>query len=242
MTRTISAAVAVGLSVLLLAAPPARADDEARLRQAFATFISAKELQLDVVPDLYPGGYARISVHARQANIGGMIVDEAWFRLVGASLDPDGLQRGELRILDLRDSAMHIKASIKSLEEYFREGNPVKDIKLWSDGEYVYGQGTVPLAGVLTKVYLKGFFAVGGTKDVYFYVYDLRVNGLPLFAPLIRKWEDEINPVFRQTLWPVTFKIRALKMTKDWLVVSSQADASAPCTFCTGGDAPTVSP
>lgn len=231
------------LAVALLVPPVVAApDDEADLRRAFASFIGAKELRLDTVPDIYPGGYARISIYAKRANLGGMIVDEAWFRLVGVTLDPAALKRGELRISDVRDSAMHVKASIKSLEEYFQQGNPIKDIKLWSDGEYLYGQGTVPLGGLLAKVYLKGFFAVGGTKDVYFYIYDLRVNGLPIFSPLIKKWEEQINPVFSQMLWPVTFKIRALKMTPEWFVVSSQADPNAPCLFCTGGDAPAVAP
>lgn len=231
------------LAMVVLGSPAgAAADGEADLRRAFSSFIAAKELRFDTVPDLYPGGYARISVYAKQASLGGMIVDEAWFRLVGVSLDPAALGRGELRILDIRDSAMHIRASIKSLEEYFTQGNPIKDIRLWSDGEYLYGQGTVPLSGVFTRVYLKGFFAVGGTKEVYFYIQDLRVNGLPLFFPLIRKWEQDINPIFSQALWPVTFKIRALKMTKDWFVVSSQPDPNAPCSYCTGGDAPTVAP
>lgn len=240
---TIVRIAAIILAVVVLGSPAGAAPDgEADLRRAFSSFIAAKELRFDTVPDLYPGGYARISVYAKQASLGGMIVDEAWFRLVGVSLDPAALGRGELRILDIRDSAMHIRASIKSLEEYFTQGNPIKDIRLWSDGEYLYGQGTVPLSGVLARVYLKGFFAVGGTKEVYFYIQDLRVNGLPLFFPLIRKWEQDINPIFSQALWPVTFKIRALKMTKDWFVVSSQPDPNAPCSYCTGGDAPTVAP
>ena len=40
----------------------------------------------------------------------------------------------------------------------------------------------------------------------------------------------------------MTFKIRALKMTREWLVLSSQADPKAPCHFCTGGDAAPVAP
>lgn len=217
-------------------------DDQANLRRAFGNFIAAKEMRFDIVPDLYPGGYARISLYAKKASLGGLLVDEVWFRLVGVTLDAAALQRGELVILDTRDSALHARASIKRLEEYFREGNPVKDIRLWSDGQYLHGQGTVPLGGAMAKVYLRGFFAVGGTKDVYFYVDDLRVNGLPMFSPLIKKWEEEINPILRQTEWPVTFKIRSLKMTKEWLVVSSQVDTEAPCHFCTGGDAATVAP
>lgn len=234
----VAALVAVGMRVS--AAQPT--DDQANLRRAFGNFIAAKEMRFDIVPDLYPGGYARISVYAKKASLGGLLVDEVWFRLVGVTLDAAALQRGDLVIVDTRDSALYARASIKRLEEYFQDGNPVKDIRLWSDGQYLHGQGTVPLGGAMAKVYLRGFFAVEGTKDVYFYVDDLRVNGLPMFSPLIKKWEDEINPILHQTNWPVTFKIRALKMTKERLVISSQVDTEAPCHFCTGGDAATVAP
>jgi hypothetical protein len=217
-------------------------DDETALRRAFAGFIAAKEMRFDIVPDLYPGGYARISVYAKKASLGGLLVDEVWFRLVGVSLDVPALGRGELIIREARDTAVHARASIKRLEEYFQDGNPVKDIRLWSDGQYLYGRGTVPFGGAMTRVYLRGFFAVGGTKDVYFYVDDLRVNGFPMLAPLIKKWENEINPILNQTDWPVTFKLRTLKMTEEWLVISSQADPEAPCHFCTGGEPATVAP
>lgn len=230
------------LAVLTSTVPASPNGGEADLRRAFSAFIKAKELRFDLVPDLYPGGYARISIYAKRADLGGMIVDEAWFALVGASLDPEALRRGELRILDLRDSAMHVRASIKSLQEYFQQGNGMKDIELWSDGEYLFGRGTVPVAGLPMKVYLKGSFAVTGTRDVRFHITDLRLNGLPIFSPLVRRWEEQINPVFNQSLWPITFNIRGLRMTREWFLVSSQADPSAPCPFCSGGDASTVGP
>lgn len=242
MRRRGARILGVVLLAVLAVAGAASGQSEAELRQAFANFLSTKDVRIDSVPDLYPGGYARISVYARKANLGGMVVDEIWFRLVGASLDPAALQQGTLQFLDTRDTAMYARTSIKSLEDYFRAGNPIKDIRLWSDGDYLYGEGTVPLGGTLAKVWLKGFFAVGGTKEVYFYVDNLRINGLPVFDPIIRKLEADINPVLTQATWPVTFKIRALKITKDWFVVSSQQDPSAPCAFCTGGDSPSVAP
>ncbi|MDQ7844292.1 MAG: hypothetical protein QN141_13685 [Armatimonadota bacterium] len=235
-------AAAVVATVALGSAAGAAADPEADLHRAFGAFIKARQLEIDAVPDLYPGGYARISLHARQADLGGMVVEEAWFRLVGVSLDPEALRRGDLRVLDLRDSAMHLRASLRNLEAYFQQGNGIKDIRLRSDGQFLYAEGTVPLAGVPAKVHLKGFFVVGGTKDVYFYIDSLKINGMPVLYPLIRRWEQEINPVFTQALWPVTFKIRSLRMTPEAFIVSSQADAAAPCLFCTGGDAPTVAP
>lgn len=227
--------------VLILAGSTA-AQTDPDLRRAFGNFLQTKDVRVDSVPDLYAGGYARISVYARNASLGSMVVDEVWFRLVGVTLDPAALQQGTLRILDTRDTFMHARATIKNLEEYFRAGNPIKDIRLRSDGEYLYMEGTVPLVGVLTKVWLKGFFQVGGTKEVYFYINDLRLNGLPVFDPLIRTLEAKYNPVLTQATWPVTFKIRALKMTKEWFVVSSQPDPNAPCAYCTGGEEPNVSP
>lgn len=235
-------AITVLAMVVLVPAVPAPADEGADLKRAFARFISARELRFDTVPDIYAGGYARISIYAKRASMGGMVVDEAWFRLIGASLDPAALKRGELRIVDVRDASIHVRASIKSLEEYFQQGNSLNDVKLWSDGEYLYGRGTVPLIGVPAKVYFKGAFEVGGTKEVYFHIDDLRVNGLPMFSPLIRKWERDINPVFKQSDWPVTFRIRGLRMTRDWFVVSSLPNLSAPCDFCWGLESPSVRP
>lgn len=244
MIRMLLTCIGLTLVVAVAIAPPvsATANDLTDLQRAFATFIDTKQMRIDAVPDLYPGGYARISIQARKANVGGMVVDEAWFRLVGVSLDPTALKRGELRILELRDSSMHVKASMKSLADYFQRGDGIKEVQLWSDGDYLYCRGTVPLSGVPTKVYVKGFFAVGGTKDVYFYIDNMRVNGLPMFSPLLRKWEQDINPVFSQAQWPITFKIRGLKMTQEWFIVSSQPNASSPCAFCTGGESPSVSP
>lgn len=225
------------LAAGVIAAP---AEPEADLKRAFAAFIKAKELRFDVVPDIYPGGYARISVYARAADLGGLLVDEAWFRLTGASLDPEALRRGELRVLEMRDSAMHVRASLRSLEAYFQQGDGVKEVRLWSDGDYLFGQGVVPLVGIPARVSFKGSFAVGGTKEVYFHISDLRLNGLPVLSPLVRRFEQDINPVFSQSLWPITFKIRALRMTRESFVVSSQADPAAPCPFCSGGESPSV--
>lgn len=233
-TRSLGWTLIVLALTILIPAGSAPADDAGDLRRAFSRFIASKDLRFDTVPDLYAGGYARISIYARRATLGGMVADEVWFRLVGASLDPEALRRGELLLLDVRDSAMHVRASLKNLEEYFHRDDAIRDIKLWSDGQYLYIRGTVALLGVPTRVYLKGSFELNGTKDVYFRIDDLRVNGLPMLSALIKKWERDINPVFRQTDWPVTFQIRALRMTSEWLILSSQRNLDARCDFCWG--------
>jgi hypothetical protein len=137
---------------------------------------------------------------------------------------------------------MHVRASLRSLEAYFQQGDGVKDVRLWSDGDYLFGQGVVPLVGIPARVSFKGSFAVGGTREVHFRISDLRLNGLPVLSPIVRRFEENINPVFSQQLWPVTFRIRGLRMSREWLVVSSQADPSAPCAFCLDGSAPGVGP
>lgn len=241
MRQVRGAALLVLLAALWSPAAAASPEDGGGgLRKAFGSFITAQDLRFDVVPDIYPGGYARISVYARKADLGGMVVDEAWFRLTGASLDPEALRRGELRVLELRDSAMHVRASLRSLEAYFQQGNGVRDVRLWSDGDHLFGQGVVPLVGVPARVSFKGSFAVGGTREVYFRISDLRLNGLPVLAPIVRRFEEDINPVFSQERWPVTFRIRALRMSREEFVVSSQADPAAPCSFCLDVDRPGV--
>jgi len=236
------AALIVVSVVVAAIAPPASGQSEAELQKLFAGFLKTNDIKIDAVPDLYPGGFARVSVYAKKANLGGMQVDEVWFRVIGASLNVAAMQRGELRVDEWRESAIYARFTLKNLQEYFISGNAFKDIRLWSDGQFLFGEGTVPLNNLAVRVWLKGWFALGGTKDVYFYIDNMRVNGVPLLDPIIRTLESKYNPVLTQSTWPVTFAIRSLKVTKEVVVVSSQADANSPCAFCTGGDAPVVSP
>ncbi len=73
-------------------------------------------MRMDVVPDIYEGGYARVSVYAQQAAVGGMRVDEMWIRLVGVSFDPAELNRGVLRVLGVRDSGVFGKLNLQNVE------------------------------------------------------------------------------------------------------------------------------
>ncbi len=232
----------IATSVLFGVAGGAVGQPGSDLFAAFSAFFHTKDVRIDNVPDLYPGGYARISVYAKKANLSGLVADEVWIRLVGVTLDVAALRAGTLRITDTRDTALYARSSLKSLEEYFLAGNAFKDIRLWSEEGYLFGEGTIPYDGRPVKVWLKGFFAVGGISEVYFYLDNMRLNGLPVPTFVIRKLESDMNPVLTQRTWPVTFKIRSLLMTKDVFVISSQADPSAPCAYCSSGDAPTVNP
>lgn len=204
------------------------------LLKAFSGFLRTDLLRVESVPDLYPGGYARISLYAQKANLGGLVVEEVWFKLVGASLDPDLLSRAALKLTDARETAMHGRASIKGLESFFTRdsGDGIKDIRLWSDGQSLFAEGTVPVNGISVHVFLQGYFTVNGSKELFFHIQNARLNGLPIFAFLLRSMESKINPVMSQTAWPVTFNIRAVRMTKEEFLLSSQRDLAAPCGFC----------
>jgi hypothetical protein len=233
--------IVISLMAAAIAAP-ASGQSEAELQKLFASFLKTNDIKIDAVPDLFPGGFARISVYAKKASLGGMLVDEVWFRVIGAELNVSAMQRGELRVDSWRESAIYVRFTLKSLQEYFISGNAFKDIRLWTDGQFLFGEGTIPLNNLPVRVWLKGWFALGGTKDIYFYIDNMRVNGVPLLDPIIRTLEAKYNPVLTQSTWPVTFAIRSLRVAKDVVVVSSQADASSPCAFCTGSDAPNVAP
>lgn len=222
---------AIGLLVFLLAGAAAGQDDP-DLVQAFSRFLKTEEIHMDTVPDLYEGGYARINLYARDASLGGLVMDEVWIRLVGITLDVERLRRGRLKILEYRGTAFHARATVQRLQEYFVAGNAFKDIRLWSDGKSLYGEGTVVYRGAAIKVWLKGHFSVSGTTEIFFHVENVRINGFPLFAPIIRIMEGQINPIVTQKTWPVTFTIRSLRMTTDGFVLSSQTDALAPCAIC----------
>ncbi len=238
--RAIAGMLAVVFTFVLVTTATGQDDDD--LLRAFRGFLKTRELAIDTVPDLYPGGYARISVHARNANLGGMLVDDVWFSLIGVSLDPDALRKGRLRVLDHRGSGIHGRLRVQQLQDFFLSTNAFSDLRLWSDGTYLYGEGTFPYHGAPIRIWLKGRFSVNGTKDIYLHIDNMRVNGFPLFVPIIRILEAQINPVLSQRDWPVTFTIRSLRMTAEGFVLSSQADALAPCAFCGGSDGATNGP
>ncbi len=238
--RTFPAALTATVGVAL-ATFPAAADD-AQLYRAFGAFMrSAEELRIEAIPDLYEGGYARISVYGRRVQVtDGLRVDETMIRLTGVSLDPEALRAGTLKVLDFRDSAMQVRVQLKSLQDLFNAGNPSGDIRLWAEDGYLLGTGTVMFNGRPTRMRSKGFFAVSGTTEVYFYFDTLHANGFPLPLVLIRDLERQINPILHQRQWPVTFKIRSVRLDAQGLTVSTQSDGS--CAACGGGEQPAYAP
>lgn len=230
--RVMGVALAASLAVALCAAP-ATGQTDPLLVAAFTHFLKTDDIQFDVVPDLYEGGYARISIVAKNATLGGLQVDEVRFKLVGITLDVGALKQGSLRILNYRSTEFSGRVSVQQLQEFFLTSNMFKDLRLWSDGTSLYGEGTVPYHGMAIKLWLKGRFSVNGGKEVRFHIENMRVNGFPLFSPIIHILESQINPVISQKDWPVTFAIQSLQMTTEGFVISSQADVVAPCTVCT---------
>lgn len=227
--------------ILTLAGIPARAD-EALLRRAFSAFMrSAEELRIEAIPDLYEGGYARITaVGKRVVLIDGMRVDEAMVNLVGVSLDPAALQAGALKVLDFRDSAFQAKVMLRSIQDYFNANRIIDDMRLWVEDGYLLGTGTVNFRGQTTRMRMKGFFAVSGTTEVWFYFDTLHANNFPLPVAVIRDIERQINPIINQQTWPVTFKIRALRLDGQSLSLSSRSDGTCPA--CGGGQQPVYNP
>lgn len=237
-----------GIGVLLVAglagaaAPAAAQSDEALLRRAFGAFLrAADELRIEAIPDLYDGGYARISVIGRRVLLNeGLRVDEASIRLTGVSLDPNALRAGTLKVLDFRDSAMQVRVLLRSLQDYFNAGNPLEDIRFWAENEYLLGTGTVLFQGRPTRMRMKGFFAVSGTTEIFFYFDTLHANNLPMPTAVIRELERSINPVLHQRDWPVTFRIRSVRLDAQGLSISTQAGAA--CPGCGGGDGTRYAP
>lgn len=238
-----AAPVGLGLAAILviLVGLPAAAD-EALLRRAFGTFMrSADELRVEAIPDLYEGGYARITAMGRRVVlIDGLRVDEAMINLVGVSLDPAALNAGKLKVLDFRDSAFQAKVLVRSIQDYFNANRIIDDIRLWVEDGFLLGAGTVNFRGQATRMRMKGFFAVSGTTEVWFYFETLHANNFPLPLAVIRDVERQINPVIHQQLWPVTFKIRSLHLDAQSLSLGSRSEGT--CPSCGGGEQPIYNP
>jgi len=191
-------------------------------------------VKVDAVPDLYEGGYARISVYSRQPQIKGMRIDELWIKLVGVSFDPELLRQGTLKVLDIRDQAIYGKLSLASVEEYLNHQSDVRDVRLSFNGESIVGSATVVYNGVPTRVRMQGIFQVYGDPEVFFHIQALLVNSLPVPYIIVDRLERQLNPIVDFRTWPVQFKIRSFRQSPEGFVLSSQADFSQPCNACGG--------
>ena len=207
------------------------------LRPLFSQMLGNPTLmRLDAVPDIYEGGYARISVYAEHARIKGMLVDEMAIRLIGVSFDPAALREGTLKALEVRDSGIYGRLRLSSVQEFLRQQGPVREVLLRRDGDVVIASGLVDYNGVPTRVLMRGVFQVYGEPEIYFHIEALIVNHLPLPYVVVDQLERSMNPIVDLRSWPVSFKIRSLRSTADGFILSSQTDYSQPCNDCGGPD------
>lgn len=191
-------------------------------------------IRLDVVPDLYEGGYARVSVYAQQAALGGMRVDEMWLRLIGVSFDPAELRAGALKVLQIRDSGLFGKLKLANIEAFLMTQGTMQDVRLVRDGDSVIATGTLMWNGAPAQVRLRGLFQVYGDPEIYFHIQALSVNGWPLPYVVVDRLERQWNPVVDFRSWPVPFRIRSFRATPEGFVLSSQRDFAQPCRDCGG--------
>ena len=227
------------MACLLAALPPARAAvpfaSVEILRPIFAKLLGdPPQMRMDVVPDIYEGGYARISVYAQQALMGGMRVQELWIRLVGASVDPSELRAGRLKVLGVRDSGVFGRLNLVNIEAFLRQQGAIRDVRLAQDEDMVIANGTLLLDGVPAQVRIKGLFQVYGEPEITFHIVAVVVNGLPLPTFVVDRLERQLNPVVDFRSWPVPFRIRSFRATRGGFVLSSQRDFAQPCNDCGG--------
>lgn len=222
-----------GLLIPAGAAPQTTSTQE--LRTLFGHLLGDPAmLHLEAVPDLYDGGYARVSLYGRHVMIKGMLIDELWIRLVGVSFDPAALRRGALKILDIRDNAIYGTLSLAAVQDFLNQQASVKDVRLALDQEAVTGAATVVYNGIPTRVRMQGIFQVYGQPEVFFHIQALSVNSIPVPYVLAANLERQINPVVDFRTWPVQFKIRTFRQTPKGFVLSSQRDFGQPCDICGG--------
>ncbi|HLW47026.1 MAG TPA: hypothetical protein VKW09_04585 [bacterium] len=227
-------AACVGGLLLPAGAAPQTASEQ-QLRALFSHLLGDPPfLRMEAVPDLYDGGYARISLYGRNVLIKGMLIDELWIRLTGVSFDPAELEAGNLKVVDIRDNAIYGKLSLAAVQDFLNRQTSVKDVRLATNAEAITGAATVTYNGIPTRVRMQGIFQVYGEPEVFFHIQALSVNSIPVPYILAANLERQINPVVDFRTWPVAFKIRTFKQTADGFVLSSQRDFSQPCNICGG--------
>ena len=227
-------AVCVGGLLLPAAAEPQTTSMQS-LRTLFAHLLGDPPLlHMEAVPDIYDGGYARVSLYGRHVLIKGMLIDELWIRLTGVSFDPAELRGGVLKVLDIRDNAIYGKLSLAAVQDFLGRQGSVQDVKLGTNAEAITGAATVMYNGLPTRVRMQGIFQVYGEPEVFFHIQALSVNSIPVPYVLAANLERQINPVVDFRTWPVQFKIRTFKQTPEGFVLSSQRDFAQPCNTCGG--------
>ena len=227
-------AVWVGSALLPAWAEPQTTSTQ-ELRLLFSHMLGDPPLiRMEAVPDIYDGGYARVSVYGRHVMIKGMLIDELWIRLVGVSFDPAELRRGALKVTDIRDNAIYGKLSLVAVQDFLNRQAAVQDVHLGVNAEAITGAATVVYNGIPTRVRMQGIFQVYGDPEVFFHIQSLSVNSIPVPYILAANLERQINPVVDFRTWPVQFKIRTFKQTPEGFVLSSQRDFAQPCNTCGG--------
>jgi hypothetical protein len=239
MLRRIGGLVVIACLVGVFAPPRAAADipfaSVEVLRPIFSRLLGdPSRLRLDAVPDVYEGGYARVSVYAQDAEIKGMRIDEMWIRLIGVSFDPAQLRQGTLKVLEVRDSGLYGKLRLTNIQTFLGRQGTVQDVNLRRAGDAVIATGTVVYNGAPTRVRMQGVFQVYGEPEIYFHIQTLWVNSLPVPYVLVDQLERSMNPIVDFRTWPVPFKIRSFRTTPEGYVLSSQTDYSQPCNDCGG--------
>ncbi len=221
-----------GLLVLLFLLPAASAaEPDPQLQRALQSFLRGAEvLRIDAVPDLYEGGYARISIYAQRARVGNLIVEEVWIRLRGVTLSVPHLRDGIFRVVSLRESSARLRVAVAALQMMIQASSK-DEVSLTSDGTYLFGRGSVPLGNRTVRLEMKGTLAVQGTPEIFLHLSSLRLNSYPVPTPIVNLLERRYNPIVDQKGWPVRFKLRSLRMTRDEFIVSSEADPLV-CPFC----------
>lgn len=221
--------------VLVPAGAEPQSTSTQQLRVLFSRLLGDPPLiHMEAIPDLYDGGYARVSVYGRHVMIKGMLIDELWIKLVGVSFDPAELKGGNLKVLDIRDDAIYGKLTLAAVQDYLNKQAAVQDVRLGVNAEAVTGAATVMYNGIPTHVRMQGVFQVDGDPEVFFHIQALSVNGIPVPYILAANLERQINPVVDFRTWPVQFKIRTFKQTPEGFVLSSQRDLAQPCNACGG--------
>jgi hypothetical protein len=209
--------------------------DAAVLEPLFRTLLNSPPVfRMDVVPDTYEGGYARVSVYAEHPQIEGMSIDQLWIRLIGASFDPTALNQGTLKVLGVRDSAIYGKLALASVQDYLNHQGAVRQVTLSVAGDTVTARGTVLYNGAATRVRMQGEFQVYGAPEVFFHIQTLSVNSIPVPYALVDRVERQMNPVVDFRTWPVPFPVRSFHQSANTFILSSQADYSQPCEACGG--------
>ncbi len=197
------------------------------LRQTITNPKSPDEVTIHIVPaspdETVKGKFQLVQINAKPAKVKGVFLKEFYARVVEPVVDVNALLReGKLKTVSAKEAVMEGVMDAEALEQIFAQGKSTRPMKI---KVRVTDDGRVHLQGILTLLRINNPFEAvcrvePGKDGLYMRIDELRINGVPAPAFLLRKLEERVNPVVKREELPFQPEIRTVHVSQQLIYVN----------------------